>query len=266
MTTLLRADQIGQGFTPVFGADKRDPLTRLYVGRLKLESGVDAFAGQTGEDEMAIHVLVGLCSVSIGGHPFARLGDRMSVFADCPHVLHLPPNTSFAITPGSPSVDISLVRCRTDKTFAPYVVRPSDARIHTIGDGPTRRTVREIIGERAPGDLRLGETINPPGGWSSYPPHSFDRDPALAADFEEVFLYVTNPRGGFGLQPRRGLLCDGSQIDDVVRVGSGDYAILPLGEHPIAAGPDNQLWYAWYYLSPIPKHYSRWAEETGGYA
>ena len=55
-------------------------------------------------------------------------------------------------------------------------------------------------------------------------------------------------------------------MDDVIVVKNGDAAILPLGAHPIVAGVDSQLLYIWFYMSPIPKLYSKWAEDLGGYA
>jgi 5-deoxy-glucuronate isomerase len=45
----------------------------------------------------------------------------------------------------------------------------------------------------------VGETFNPPGNWSSYPPHKHDgRDgePVL----EEVYYYRVSPPQGFGQQ------------------------------------------------------------------
>jgi 5-deoxy-D-glucuronate isomerase len=55
-------------------------------------------------------------------------------------------------------------------------------------------------------------------------------------------------------------------VDDVIVVRNGDAAILPLGEHPVVAGVDSSVLYVWFYMSPIPKIYSKWAEDLGGYA
>mgnify|MGYP002641092894 FL=1 len=49
-------------------------------------------------------------------------------------------------------------------------------------------------------------------------------------------------------------------------VRNGDYAVLPLGDHPIVAAPDNKVLYVWFYISPIPKIYPKWAEDHGEYA
>jgi 5-deoxy-glucuronate isomerase len=68
------------------------------------------------------------------------------------------------------------------------VIDPSDVVEETRGDGVTRRRVRTYV---ADGPLVVGETINPPGGWSSWPPHSHDH--------EELYLYRFEPASGFGV-------------------------------------------------------------------
>ena len=149
----------------------------------------------------------------------------------------------------------------------PALIRPEDVQVHPIGEDHYSRMVREVIGGEGPAArLRAGETINPTGRWSSWPHHDFDANPELAPKFEEVFLYFTKPRSGWGIQRRDGLFCNLEQIDDVIVVRNGDAAVLPIGEHPVVAGVDSQLLYIWFYISPIPKVYSKWAEDLGGYA
>ena len=47
----------------------------------------------------------------------------------------------------------------------------------------------------------VGETINPPGNWSSYPPHKHDRlVPGVEVPLEEVYHYRFSPAGGFAIQ------------------------------------------------------------------
>ena len=81
-------------------------------------------------------------------------------------------------------------------------MRRFEQRIAEVGEGNWSRTVRTILGpEHDAQRLLLGETINPPGNWSSYPPHRHDRhNPPEEVDLEEVYLFRTNPAGGFGVQ------------------------------------------------------------------
>ena len=50
----------------------------------------------------------------------------------------------------------------------------------------------------------VGETLNPPGNWSSYPPHKHDQhNPPEEVALEEVYLFRVEPAGGFGVQMYR---------------------------------------------------------------
>ena len=65
---------------------------------------------------------------------------------------------------------------------------PADVAEEDRGHGADARRVRTYL---ADGPLIAGETLNPPGGWSSYPPHRHEH--------EEVYVYHFEPTGGFGM-------------------------------------------------------------------
>src|SRR5436190_5811372 len=264
---------VTQGYQPTL-TPANAPLAELSVGRIRLDrKGVARHGGDTGNNEVLLHILVGQCTIEAGGpwgrQTFKQLGERVDVFSGLPTSLVLGPKTKYTVTPITRTIDIAVASLPASRTgrAAPTVIRPQDVQVHSIGEGHYLRTVREVIGGDGPAQrLRAGETINPTGLWSSWPHHDFDANPKLAAQFEEVFLYFTKPRSGWGLQRRQGLYSDLSRVDDVIVVRNGDAAILPLGEHPIVAGVDSQVLYVWFYMSPIPKLYSKWAEDLGGYA
>ena len=80
--------------------------------------------------------------------------------------------------------------------------------------------------------LMVGETFNPPGHWSSFPPHKHDgRDgePTL----EEVYYFRVNPPQGFGHQML--YTADGESVTHTVR--DGDVVLLPYGYHPVSSPP-----------------------------
>ena len=88
--------------------------------------------------------------------------------------------------------------------------------------------------------LMVGETFNPPGNWSSYPPHKHDgRDgePVL----EEVYYYRVSPPHGFGQQML--YAADGECHTHTVK--DGDAVLLPYGYHPVSAPPGYRLYYLW---------------------
>ena len=261
-----------EGYTPVL-VPENAPLRDLAVGRLRLAMAAGAYKADTANRETLLHILVGQCTIETigtwGQRIYNNLGERRDVFSGPSTSIVLGSHTEYTIIPLTPTVDIALVSLPgvADKHELPTVIRPQDVKIHQIGEGHYARTVREVLGGNSlPSRIRAGETINPIGLWSSWPHHEFDADPQLAPQFEEVFLYFTKPRHGWGLQRRCGLFCNLEQIDDVLLVRNGDAAVLPLGEHPLVAGVDSQIMYVWFYVSPIPKIYAKWAEDIGGYA
>lgn len=94
------------------------------------------------------------------------------------------------------------------------------------GNGPTARTVRTYL---ASGALVGGETLNPPGGWSSWPPHTHEH--------EELYLYRFDPPDGFGVH------VDLAGVPRVVR--DGDVVRITAGEHPVVAAPGFRMYYLW---------------------
>lgn len=106
------------------------------------------------------------------------------------------------------------------------VIDPAAVRIERRGDGATTRTVRTYIAE---GPLIVGETLNPAGGWSSWPPHTHLH--------EELYLYRFDPADGFGVH----VDLEGSPT--VVR--DGDVVRITSGEHPVVAAPGSAMYYLW---------------------
>jgi 5-deoxy-glucuronate isomerase len=268
----VRRGEARTGYTPVL-TPQNAPLASLAVGRLRLESKNPPHEGETRDLEVLLHILVGECTLEAQGpwgtRTMNNLGERSDVFSGLPTTVVLGPDTTYAITPTSRTLDIAVasVPVAQDRLKNPAVIRPQDVRVHQIGEGHYSRTVREVLGGDGPAvRLRAGETINPVGQWSSWPHHDFDANPDLAPKFEEVFLYFTKPKDGYGLQRRDGLYSTLQPVDDVIVARNGDAAVLPLGEHPVVAGVDASVLYVWFYISPIAKLYAQWAEDLGGYA
>ena len=112
------------------------------------------------------------------------------------------------------------------------------------GRGNFERRVRDILpASRPAGRLLAGETLNPPGNWSSSPPHKHDCEvPGKEAQLEEIYLYRIDPRGGFGLQLS---YTTDPPAERVFMVRDLDVASIPAGYHPVVAGPGYSLYYLW---------------------
>jgi 5-deoxy-glucuronate isomerase len=251
-------------------------LRDLQIERVRLAPDAAPTWYATGDREFAALILVGKVDVSINyaGNilHWHSVGRRPGVFNGLPYCVYAGPNSSLTFSPRDGPVDILLASAPTkDSPSFPVLVRPEDVKTHVIGEGHYHRMVREIIGEGGPAQrLRIGETINPPGCWSSWPPHEFDSKPELAPDFEEVFTVFTkgltpDRKNGEAYLRRKGIFCDGTVVDDWKVLHNGESVVVPLGQHPIVAGVDCHLLYVWCYISPVSKHYAQTAEDHGYY-
>jgi 5-deoxy-glucuronate isomerase len=197
-------------------------------------------ADATRDAEVAAVVLSGV--VEIDG--LGRAGGRGGVFDGPGHTVYAPPGTPLRLRAvgGPAQVAVASAPLGGGTPGKARIIGPADQQIDERGEGNWARTVRTILG---PGDdagrLLLGETINPPGNWSSYPPHKHDtHEPPREVKMEEVYLFKLDPPGGFGVQIRY----DG-QGEECFTVRDGDVAAIPAGYHPVVAAPGYSLCYLW---------------------
>lgn len=108
-------------------------------------------------------------------------------------------------------------------------IRPEEVAVEQRGEGPTTRTVRTYVSE---GPLICGETINPPGGWSSWPPHRHEH--------EEVYLYRFADPDGFGVQ----MAYEDDPAEPVI-VRDGHVERIRGTYHPVVASPKSAMLYVW---------------------
>jgi 5-deoxy-glucuronate isomerase len=200
--------------------------------------------------ETAAVVMSGVVHASTGdGESLGRAGGRASVFDAPGDTVYAPAGTGLRLTgaldaPAQVAIAWSAAEPSTDAPPA-RVITPSEQRITEVGTGNWSRTVRTILGpEHDAQRLLLGETINPAGNWSSYPPHRHDRDnPPEEVDLEEVYLFKTNPAGGFGVQIRYEL--DGDRAEEAFLVRDDEIAVIRSGFHPVVAASGYELYYLW---------------------
>jgi 5-deoxy-glucuronate isomerase len=199
--------------------------------------------GDEGDQEAVVVMFSGRVRASVDGEELGGAGGRSGVFEDPGHAVYAPPGAAVEITAETPAA-LAVAAAPADPGAAgeARIIAPADQRIDEVGEGNWSRTVRTILGpEHAAGRLLLGETINPPGNWSSYPPHKHDED-ALPdeAKLEEIYLFKVEPAQGFGVQLRYK-----GDREEAFRVGDGDVAVIPAGYHPVVAAPGYRLYYLW---------------------
>lgn len=109
------------------------------------------------------------------------------------------------------------------------ILDPAGVQQEERGSGADRRMVRTYLAE---GRIIGGETINAPGGWSSYPPHRHEH--------EEVYLYRFSDPAGFGLA----LEYDEAR-EEARRVVDGSVQRIRTGYHPVVSAPGYAMYYLW---------------------
>lgn len=220
---------------------KRHDLLLIDFGLVRLNKGEELRDG-TKEEEMVFYLFGGTCSVEGDNFDFKKVGERKDVFDGKASAVYIPPHTRFVIHADS---DLSAAMCRAPASAGgpPQVIRPKDVRVRDVGEGNWNRKVHDVGVDNLDAKVLIfGETFNPPGNWSSAPPHKHDVDsPPDEAKLEEMYYFRFRPEQGFGLQ--RVYTADG--YDQVFVVEEGDVVTLPRGYHPVVAAPGYDLYYFW---------------------
>jgi len=227
-------------------------MTRTVVARERESDLIgldlaDLDTGQSfespGELETTVVVLSGVVDVEADGKSLGPAGGRSSVFEGPGHAIYAPPGTVLRLKARGPAqLAIATAPAGKGAPSKARIIGPGDQRLSEAGKGNWSRSVRTILGpEHAAGRLLLGETINPPGNWSSYPPHKHDREaPPEEVRLEEVYLYKVDPPDGFGVQVRYD-----DAGSEAFMVRDGDAAVIRSGYHPVVAAPGYSLYYLW---------------------
>jgi 5-deoxy-glucuronate isomerase len=165
---------------------------------------------------------------------------RKSVFGERATALYLPPRANLTIA-ATDQLEGIIVTAPCEEDGSPKLVRPDQVTVHQRGTANYSREVHDIfVSDPFAKRLMVGETFNPPGNWSSYPPHKHDGadgEPRL----EEVYHYRVDPPSGFGHQAL--YTAAGESITHMVR--DGDAVTIPYGYHPVSAPPGYRLYYLW---------------------
>jgi 5-deoxy-glucuronate isomerase len=212
----------------------------LVYGRL--DSGEAFEAG--GDDEVVAVVMEGAVEARAGDADLGRTPPRGDPFGELGHAVYAPPRSPLRLVAadGGAVVAVASAAPGDDEPGAARIIGPDEQRVATVGAGNWERTVRTMLGpdDRA-ARLLVGETLNPAGNWSSYPPHKHDEHaPPEEVRLEEVYLFRVAPEGGFGVQLRYE---PGTESTFIVR--DGDVAVIRSGYHPVVAAPGYDLYYLW---------------------
>ncbi len=227
------------GFPPGYTRVTQAALTGDPTGQeTGLEFGVlrqgreDVFR-ETSALECAWVLLRGAAAIEFAGQQ-AEVR-RADVFDTPPTALHVPRDTPVALRSLADDTEWAVVRTANDRAFAPRLFLPSEDKPEYRGAGLVQnaalRNVRLIFDRtlRPESNLVLGEVVNYPGRWSSYPPHHHDQP--------EIYHYRFTAPNGYG---------HAELGDDIVKVRQGDTVVIPPGrDHAQVSAPGYGMYYLW---------------------
>lgn len=212
---------------------------------------LDIFKGKKGDEytfnssdyEIGLVILTGKCNVKVDETIFNSLGARRNVFDGNAYAVYIPNDKSVRIE-ALEDVEVAICKTKVKTEEDVKLVKPEDVIVRDVGVYNWRRDVKDIIDKRIKAKrLLIGETINPPGNWSSYPPHKHDTNNyPEEVKLEEVYFYKLNPENGFGLQ--RVYTAEGD-VENVYLIENNSLLMIKRGYHPVVAAPGYQLYYLW---------------------
>jgi len=264
LSFLYKCKKLDEGYN-VIVTPKNSELKYLEFGRLILNSSVSEFSSKTEDNELVITIFGGTCKVvtMLKGRKtiYNNVGSRSNVFEGKPTMLYLPRDTSFRITAITKKLDAGISKSPSKKEYQPYLSRPENVEEIFVGTLNWKRKIYSVIGDSIQVErLIVGETINPPGNWSSSPPHKHDTISDNEAPYEEIYFFRIHPSQGFGLQRIYTGKDDKNQLDQAYVVEDGDVVAIPRGYHPVVAGPGYQLYYLWI-LAGEKRRYGQWSDD-----
>ncbi len=183
------------------------------------------------EKEAALLLFEGAAEWSV--EQAGRCVSRTNPFRGEASCLHVCAGTPVRVRAGT-HCEIYVQMVRNSRAFAPVFYMPEDIQTQRAGlmelQGTMRRNIKTVFDyENAPySNMVLGEVLNFPGKWSSYPPHHHPQP--------EVYFYRYDKPQGFGV---------GFANGNVYRTGHNGLLVIEHDCHSQAAAPGYGLCYVW---------------------
>ncbi|MBN2329822.1 MAG: 5-deoxy-glucuronate isomerase [Candidatus Omnitrophica bacterium] len=229
LLTPYRSQPLQTGWNPFL---ENDEETKIDFGVFVLEPGrTHHFISE--ENEAAILIVQGGGDIIVQQNTIEF--DRYSWFDQPPWAVHAPARTPITVKARS-RTEIALIMTPNAQSFSPRVYPPGEVENEHRGKGILNdagyRIVRCVFDRRnAPpeANLVLGEVINFPGRWSSYPPHHHSQP--------ELYYYRFDPEWGYG---------HGELGEEVFKIYNHDLLrITGERDHSQTAAPGFTMYYLW---------------------
>ena len=223
--------ELHQGYNPYIDTAQDDLGTQMDVGLLIMEEG-DTYFQCESEKETALLLFCGKADLTYDSTTVAI--SRENCFTQEAWCLLAPKGTAIRLC-AKAHTEIYVQKTRNDRTYAPVLYAPEDVQVQHAGAngelmGCMRREIKTFFDyENAPfSNMVLGEVLNFPGKWSSYPPHHHPQP--------EIYFYRFDYPQGFGA---------GFANGEIYRTGHNGLAVINHGFHSQCAAPGYAMCYAW---------------------
>lgn len=160
---------------------------------------------------------------------------RASVFDEGPTAVHVGPGVPVSVVAGPAGAEWAVAATTNSRKVASRLYRSdefvSENRGAGLAQGACQRLVRTIFdhGSRPDSNFVVGEVVNLPGRWSSYPPHHHPQP--------EIYHYRFTEPQGYG---------HAEVGETVFKVRQGDTTKIPGGlDHAQVSAPGYGMYYLW---------------------
>lgn len=219
------------GYNEYVRQDLRDGEgSKMDVGVLMLEAG-DSYTFHETAQELAWILLYGKGKAEFDGQTVEM--DRPNPFDYSTYCLHQAAGGTSVITASAPC-KVYVQKTTNHHSFPTRMYLPEDTDTWRRGEdncaGACLRDVRTSFDyESAPwSNMVLGEVVNLPGKWSSYPPHGHPQP--------EVYFYHFEKEQGFGA---------GWVDGEVHELHNNGLAVITEGTHAMSMAPGYACCYVW---------------------
>lgn len=238
---LLTRKKILQGYNEILPPDD-SRMGYLSFSLISLPQE-ETYKSKLDEREAVFVILKGKCNFQVGSTSYPEIGERSNVFDERGYSVYAPTGAAYRIE-ALTDLEVAVCMSMADAEKAPRLITPDQVKERVVGKGNWQRSVFDIVDNSVDAcRLLVGETINPPGNWSSAPPHRHEVDNLPEeVDLEEAYFFRVDPPQGFGVMR---IYTEDRRIDETYSVENNDLVIIPEGYHPLAALAGYRLYYLW---------------------
>ena len=231
MTYFNKNAELKNGYNAYIDMSEDDMGTQMDVGLLLMDEG-DKFVFDEADKVIAVLLFSG--KVTYEWDDKSVEASRPDCFHYEAYCLHAGKGTKITLTAHEHS-ELYIQKTLNDKPFEAVMYDPSKIDGELKGyngelKGAMQREIKTFFDlSNAPySNMVLGEVLNHPGKWSSYPPHHHPQP--------EVYFYRFDYPDGFGA---------GFANGEIYRTGHNGLAVINHGFHSQTAAPGYAMCYAW---------------------